>query len=74
MSENPIKIQLFELYEELERSKKKYEDDCKLIESEIRQLQSICPHDDVEYVPDASGNNGSYHVCLNCHKEQKRFR
>jgi hypothetical protein len=38
-----------------------------------KQIRSICNHENTKYVPDASGNNDSYHYCLECGLEKKRF-
>ena len=38
-------------------------------ERTIKAAQERCPHVEVEYIPDPSGNNDSYHRCLTCGKE-----
>ena len=39
----------------------------------IRQVREECPHNEVKYVPDASGNNDSFNYCVTCGEERKRF-
>lgn len=71
--ESSIKEQLFALYEEQELMEKRHKSECEEMRARIRQLQNICPHENTKYVPDPSGNNDSYYVCLDCHKEKKYF-
>ena len=40
----------------------------KIVE-ELKELQLECPHEHKRYIPDASGNNGSYYECKDCEAE-----
>lgn len=39
----------------------------------INTIRNECPHSEVKYVPDASGNNDSFNYCVTCGLEKKRF-
>jgi len=45
---------------------KQYKRALEHIRSEIKRVQSRCPHPRHVYYPDASGNNDSYSLCAVC--------
>lgn len=49
-----------------------YQQKIKELNQKIHQLQQECPHYETDYIPDASGNNGSYYICTTCKHESKR--
>jgi hypothetical protein len=52
----------------LEKAEKRHDKVCDKLEARRKLFQATCPHKNVEYVPDASGNNDSYHECNDCGK------
>ena len=53
------------LEESIIMSKKSYR-------SHLNEIQSRCPHKNVEYYPDPSGNNDSHYHCNDCGEDNKR--
>lgn len=73
-----IKEQITELRYQIEVEKEKrqkaFEESLKRLNKIMSLAQQLCDHPETKYYPDASGNNDSYHVCLICGLERKRFR
>ena len=40
-----------------------------LHDENVKQEQANCPHNDITYQPDWSGNNGGYYTCDKCEKD-----
>lgn len=64
-----IRGQLNYLEGKLEELEKKYLEDMSNVKKQIKAIRDNCPHFEKTWVPDASGNNGSYYYCNSCGKE-----
>lgn len=51
-------------------ARKRHERELHSHQVDLNKLQDVCPHWLERYVPDASGNNDSYHVCELCGRER----
>lgn len=71
---NKIKEAVLAIDIEIENKHKTCEKECKSLMDIRSKLRNICEHQETEYIPDASGNNDSYHICLICGLEKKRFK
>lgn len=74
MSKDFIKSFLHTIDIEREKLEQDYKDTLKDINIIIRAVRTKCKHEETQYIPDASGNNDSCHVCLICGTEKKRFK
>lgn len=74
MTNKEIMEKIMSLTGALDHTEKLYRIAQKDIYRQISEIRAQCPHDSTEYVPDASGNNDSYHYCLVCGQERKRFK
>lgn len=52
----------------MEKEEARHDKVCDKLKARRKLFQATCPHKNVEWVPDASGNNDSYHVCQDCGK------
>jgi hypothetical protein len=65
---------IYQIEIEKEKRQKAFEESLKGLNKIMSLAQHLCDHSETEYIPDASGNNDSYHVCLICGLEKKRFK
>lgn len=52
---------------------KDYQQTIKYLDDKISEIRKSCPHENVSFNPDPSGNNDSYMSCDVCGEERKRF-
>lgn len=69
-----IKEAIYLINLEIDKELKLYLEKIKALNAIARVTRSMCDHSETQYYPDASGNNDSYHVCLICGLERKRFK
>lgn len=69
-----IKEAIYLINLEIDKEAKLYLEKIKTLNTIANSIRLMCDHSETEYIPDASGNNDSYHVCLICGLERKRFR
>lgn len=65
--------EIHELSKEIDSLKIRLEEMERLLDDKVRQFQLTCKHEKTRYYPDPSGNNDSFHSCLDCGLEKKRF-
>jgi len=53
--------------------KKRHDKAMAVLNATLAGIRSRCPHPDVTYYPDASGNNDSFEVCELCGAEAHRL-
>lgn len=58
--------------EEIDRVDREYSKNKAKLLDDWRFVKSVCPHGDVIYIPDASGNNDSTYFCNWCDCEVSR--
>lgn len=73
MDKDKIKNIMDNLELHIEHSTNRFNEFLKGIKEIKKSIRQLCDHSDNTYVPDASGNNDSYHVCNTCGLERKRF-
>lgn len=60
-----------ELLKDLQECQTRHAKELDEINSKLDRLQILCPHFNVEYFPDTSGNNDSYYYCNDCKAESE---
>jgi hypothetical protein len=68
-----IKTAIEEINITIEKEEQSHRERIKSYKYLISLIRKNCNHTKTKYVPDASGNNDSFHYCLICGEERKRF-
>ncbi len=56
--------------QEMEEIEDRAQDNIQEFKDKINKLQTECPHENVNFYPDAAGGSGGFYECEGCHKLQ----